>query len=146
MLRCEMSVGATHVYSQQDISAAVGAHRACRGYVGRVLELLAGDALIASSRTGFEVGFVGPDGAQVRTSLVDAAPVRFELAAPVRAFRSYKRQRSLPGELVVFDHQRGSCTASCPEAVAPSQDPGPPVVASCEQTRIYPTVADQLRI
>jgi hypothetical protein len=45
----------------------------------------------------FEVGFIGSDGAEVRSSLVDSAFVRFEHVKPVRQFPSYKRQRHFPG-------------------------------------------------
>jgi hypothetical protein len=44
-----------------------------------------------------EVGFVGPDGRQVRMGLAEGVPVRFEAVAPVRAFPSFKRQRYFPG-------------------------------------------------
>lgn len=44
-----------------------------------------------------EVGFVGRDGRQARTSLADAALMPFEATAPVRAFPLFKRQRHFPG-------------------------------------------------
>ncbi|SCL59741.1 hypothetical protein GA0070606_3153 [Micromonospora citrea] len=45
----------------------------------------------------FEVGYVGAEGSEVRTSLIDSAGVPFELVKPVRGFPSYKRQRNFPG-------------------------------------------------
>jgi len=45
----------------------------------------------------FEVGYVGAEGSEVRTSLIDSAGVLFELVKPVRGFPSYKRQRNFPG-------------------------------------------------
>jgi TnsA endonuclease-like protein len=45
----------------------------------------------------FEVGFMGVERAEVRTSLIDSAEVAFELVKPVRGFPSYKRQRNFPG-------------------------------------------------
>jgi hypothetical protein len=59
-----------------------------RGLPGGVTEAPAAD---------FEVGFVGPDGRQVRVGLAEALPVRFEQVAPARSFPSYKRQRHFPG-------------------------------------------------
>ncbi|MGK5545484.1 TnsA-like heteromeric transposase endonuclease subunit [Streptomyces sp. URMC 127] len=47
--------------------------------------------------TGFEVAYVAPDGSELRRPLADAWAVPFELALPVRAFASYRRQRNLPG-------------------------------------------------
>ncbi|MER6106283.1 TnsA-like heteromeric transposase endonuclease subunit [Streptomyces sp. NPDC001832] len=46
---------------------------------------------------GFEVAYADQGGSEFRRSLVDAWAVRFEDAAPVRAFKSYKGQRHLPG-------------------------------------------------
>lgn len=46
---------------------------------------------------GFEVAYVDRDGAEFRLPLVNAWAVRFEDVAPVRAFKSYKGQRHLPG-------------------------------------------------
>ncbi len=46
---------------------------------------------------GFEVAYADRDGSGFRRPLVDAWAVRFEDAAPVRAFKSYKGQRHLPG-------------------------------------------------
>ncbi|MDT0532130.1 hypothetical protein RM555_24335 [Micromonospora sp. DSM 115977] len=45
----------------------------------------------------FEVGYVGAEGSEVRTSLIDSAGVLFELVKPVRGLPSYKRQRNSPG-------------------------------------------------
>ena len=46
---------------------------------------------------GFEVGYLTPDGAQVRVPLADAWAVRLESAPPARSFASYKGQRHLAG-------------------------------------------------
>ncbi|GCB45972.1 TnsA-like heteromeric transposase endonuclease subunit [Streptomyces sp. NL15-2K] len=46
---------------------------------------------------GFEVAYANRDGSEFRRPLVDAWAVRFEDVAPVRAFKSYKGQRHLPG-------------------------------------------------
>ncbi|MEV0443955.1 TnsA-like heteromeric transposase endonuclease subunit [Streptomyces spectabilis] len=46
---------------------------------------------------GFEVAYVDPSGSELRRPLADVWAVRFEDAAPVRAFKSYKGQRHLPG-------------------------------------------------
>lgn len=46
---------------------------------------------------GFEIAYADRGGSEFRASLVDAWAVRFEDAAPVRAFKSYKGQRHLPG-------------------------------------------------
>jgi hypothetical protein len=47
--------------------------------------------------TGFQVGFVGADGDEVRSSLADAVAVSFERATPVRSIPSYQGQRNNPG-------------------------------------------------
>jgi hypothetical protein len=64
--------------------------------VARVLHPLPGGVTVPPP-VGFEVGFVGPDGRQVRMGLDEAATVRLEAVAPVRAFPSFKRQRYVPG-------------------------------------------------
>ncbi|QWF85652.1 TnsA-like heteromeric transposase endonuclease subunit [Amycolatopsis sp. CA-230715] len=46
---------------------------------------------------GFDVGFVGERGAEVRVPLDDAAAVPFERSTPVRSFPSYKGQANYPG-------------------------------------------------
>ncbi|MFJ5192768.1 TnsA-like heteromeric transposase endonuclease subunit [Streptomyces sp. NPDC088394] len=46
---------------------------------------------------GFEVAYADRGGSEFRASLRDAWAVRFEDVAPVRAFKSYKGQRHLPG-------------------------------------------------
>ncbi|MFD9725542.1 TnsA-like heteromeric transposase endonuclease subunit [Streptomyces sp. NPDC059072] len=46
---------------------------------------------------GFEVGYIDLDGSEFRRPLEDVWAVRFENAMPVRAFKSYKGQRHLPG-------------------------------------------------
>ncbi|MFH8625539.1 TnsA-like heteromeric transposase endonuclease subunit [Streptomyces vietnamensis] len=46
---------------------------------------------------GFEVAYADRCGSEFRLPLVDARAVRFEDVAPVRAFKSYKGQRHLPG-------------------------------------------------
>ncbi|MDT3728246.1 TnsA-like heteromeric transposase endonuclease subunit [Streptomyces sp. DSM 41972] len=46
---------------------------------------------------GFEIAYADRGGSEFRALLVDAWAVRFEDAAPVRAFKSYKGQRHLPG-------------------------------------------------
>ncbi|MEV7054391.1 TnsA-like heteromeric transposase endonuclease subunit [Streptomyces microflavus] len=46
---------------------------------------------------GFEVGYIERDGSELRRPLADVWSVRFEDVAPVRAFKSYKGQRHLPG-------------------------------------------------
>ncbi|GGX17785.1 TnsA-like heteromeric transposase endonuclease subunit [Streptomyces noursei] len=46
---------------------------------------------------GFEVAYIDPGGSELRRPLADAWAVRFEDAAPVREFKSYKGQRHLPG-------------------------------------------------
>ncbi|MFE7115179.1 TnsA-like heteromeric transposase endonuclease subunit [Streptomyces sp. NPDC057654] len=46
---------------------------------------------------GFEVAYADQDGSEFRRPLVDAWAFRFEDVAPVRAFKSYKGQRHLPG-------------------------------------------------
>ncbi|MFC9248725.1 hypothetical protein ACFT7S_33265 [Streptomyces sp. NPDC057136] len=46
---------------------------------------------------GFEVGYVEQDGSGLRRPLADVWSVRFEGVAPVRAFKSHKGQRHLPG-------------------------------------------------
>ncbi|MGA4851291.1 hypothetical protein ACOBQB_35470 [Streptomyces sp. G5(2025)] len=46
---------------------------------------------------GFEVAYADRDRSEFRLPLVDAWAVRFEDVAPVRAFKSYKGQRHLPG-------------------------------------------------
>lgn len=57
-------------------------------------------SMVSSPRSdsGIDVGFVGPDGGQVRIALADAVAARFEVVAPMRAFPSYKRQRHFPGK------------------------------------------------
>ncbi|MFE7107589.1 TnsA-like heteromeric transposase endonuclease subunit [Streptomyces sp. NPDC057575] len=45
----------------------------------------------------FEVAYADRGGSEFRSSLGDAWAVRFEDVAPVRAFKSYKGQRHLPG-------------------------------------------------
>jgi hypothetical protein len=52
---------------------------------------------VSSALDRFEVEYVTEDGAAHRVELSDAWPVRFELAAPVRALRSRRGQRHLPG-------------------------------------------------
>ena len=47
--------------------------------------------------TDFEVGYVDPCGSELRRPLTDVWAVRFEDAAPVREFHSYKGQRHLSG-------------------------------------------------
>jgi hypothetical protein len=61
-----------------------------------VLELITGDAP-STHQQEVDVGFVEPARARRRMRLADAVAVRFELAAPVRTFPSYKRQRYFPG-------------------------------------------------
>ncbi|MFE7752519.1 TnsA-like heteromeric transposase endonuclease subunit [Streptomyces sp. NPDC057428] len=46
---------------------------------------------------GFEVAYTEPCGSELRRPLTDVWAVRFEDAAPVREFHSYKGQRHLPG-------------------------------------------------
>lgn len=53
--------------------------------------------VVSPALGGFEVGYVTGDGAAHRVELADAWSVRFEEATPVRAFRSRKGQRHLPG-------------------------------------------------
>jgi hypothetical protein len=57
---------------------------------------LSGEA-VSPVLDSFEVGYVTGDGAAHRVGLADAWPVRFELAAPARAWRSRRGQRHLPG-------------------------------------------------
>lgn len=45
----------------------------------------------------FEVGYIGIDGAEARTTLINSVEVRFELSKPVRSFSHRKRQRHFPG-------------------------------------------------
>ncbi|WP_405612328.1 hypothetical protein [Streptomyces sp. NBC_01508] len=45
----------------------------------------------------FEVAYADRGGSEFRRSLADAWAVRFGGVAPVRAFKSYKGQRHLPG-------------------------------------------------
>ncbi|HST85188.1 MAG TPA: hypothetical protein VLL08_25840 [Kineosporiaceae bacterium] len=61
-----------------------------------MLELITGEAPPNASQLEVDVGFVGPDGTQIRMGLADVAAMKFELATPVRAFPSYKRQRYFP--------------------------------------------------
>jgi hypothetical protein len=51
----------------------------------------------------FGVGYVTDDGATHSVELSDAWPVRFELATPVRALRSRRGQRRLPGRWSATD-------------------------------------------
>lgn len=44
-----------------------------------------------------EIGFVGPDGVEVRCSLADAVAVGFERVPPIRSIPSYRGQRHNPG-------------------------------------------------
>jgi hypothetical protein len=52
---------------------------------------------VSRALDNFEVEYVTEDGAAHRVELSDAWPVRFELARPVRALRSRRGQRHLPG-------------------------------------------------
>ncbi|RKT88113.1 hypothetical protein ATL45_6542 [Saccharopolyspora antimicrobica] len=47
--------------------------------------------------TGFEVAFLDPEEGEVRRRLEEVTQVAFEEASPVRAFPSYRGQRSSPG-------------------------------------------------
>ncbi|MFE3070214.1 TnsA-like heteromeric transposase endonuclease subunit [Streptomyces sp. NPDC059247] len=46
---------------------------------------------------GFEVAYIDPGGSELRRPFADVWAVRFEQAAPVRTFQSYRGQRHLPG-------------------------------------------------
>jgi hypothetical protein len=54
--------------------------------------------VLASSVAGFEVGFVGGDGAERRVPLVEAARLPLEEALPARRITSRRGQRHLPGQ------------------------------------------------
>lgn len=45
----------------------------------------------------FEIGYLTPDGAQVRVPLTDPGSARLESAPPARNFASYEGQRHFPG-------------------------------------------------
>ncbi|MCO6004926.1 TnsA-like heteromeric transposase endonuclease subunit [Actinoallomurus purpureus] len=60
------------------------------------LRMVIGDG-VDPPADGFEIGYLTPDGAQVRVPLTDAWSVRLESAPPARSFASYKGQRHFPG-------------------------------------------------
>lgn len=61
--------------------------------------LSAASAVVESAprAAGFQVGFVGRDGADQRLPLIEAAEHEFEFVAPVRAFPSFHGQRNNTG-------------------------------------------------
>ncbi|RXS81484.1 TnsA-like heteromeric transposase endonuclease subunit [Streptomyces sp. TM32] len=64
--------------------------------MARALGVLPG-GVAGTPPEGFEVGYIDQGGSEFRRPLADVWSVRFEDAAPVRVFKSYKGQRHLPG-------------------------------------------------
>lgn len=74
--------------AQSETVPVVTERAALRPVVGGAIRSLAG---------GFEVGYIGEDGAEQRIGLADAWQTRFEWCRPARVFPQYKGQRHFPG-------------------------------------------------